>query len=607
MAIVKFISDFQCNIFIDLEYVGVAQTDKMLKVSLEPGSYLIEAMDEKGKSLKKYALNVSPTETQVLQNLHFYDNTSLTNLNVEESHKKKTLVKCIFPDGEKATVIDSEGNNCLGQWFFFIGSNDETILLKNDKTYYVLSTEDYLVKNIYYDARYDGKADLIPVYKEIGIDDMYGFIDKSGSEVIPFIYDYVWNFEETGFAKVKRFGCIHAVGKDGTLYLSMDETESEGKKCSHTPLTVANNDNDGHIGVYYSPHILSKEESEIRGFDFLQYYPIKNDNHWGLSFFDKKVISLCICDRFFYLDDRNENYLVYRKNGICFIEDHEKEYSFKADEVIANFRTVFEGNAGHDETSINNVIIRKSKKYGIADLSGKILLHVEYDLIEPTDAVQGNVTGNIGIVWKDGLCTFVWMVTGEILEPFKYEDIIVNKADGSTWLMYSTYLVKENGKYGCIDFERKPILPSVYDTIEFKLEIDSYGYHYKMLLYKDGKVGTYEYCNYRSDCNNYNVLELVFSIEPEYDECVFLNNEKAVTNFAGMSYVAVRRNDKWGIIDNKPAGLYYYYDFDDRWRNNPNLKELDFKYNSLEELKDDADNEFERRHDKYINRHRFDW
>ena len=292
---------------------------------------------------------------------------------------------------------------------------------------------------------------------------------------------------------------------------------------------------------------------------------------------------------------------------MAIILENGQKYSFEADEVIANFRTVFEGYAGHDETSINNVIIRKNKKYGIADLSGKILLPVEYDLIEPTDAVQGNVTGNIGIVWKNGLCTFVWMATGEILEPFKYEEIIVNKADGSTWLMYSTYLVKENGKYGCIDFERKPILPSVYDAIEFKLEIDSFGYHYKMLLYKDGKAGTYEYCNYRSDCNNYNVLELVFSIEPEYDECVFLNNKKAVTNFAGMSYVAVRRNDKWGIIDNKPAGLYYYYDFDDRWRNNPNLKELDFKYNSLEELKDDADNEFERRHDKYINRHRCDW
>ena len=607
MAIVKFISDFQCNIFVDLEYVGVAQADKMLKVSLEPGSYLIEAIDEKGKSLKKYALNVSPTESQVLQNLHFYDNTSLTNLNVEESHKKKTLVKRIFPDGEKATVIDSEGNNCLGQWFFFIGSNDETILLKNDKTYYVLSTEDYLVKNIYYDAKYDGKADLIPVYKEIGIDDMYGFIDKSGSEVIPFIYDYVWNFEEIGFAKVKRFGCIHAVGLDGTLYYNIDSAKKDGKEIYHEPLPFDDVDDAGWTEVFEALK-LSKEESINKGFEIGIFTPIKEGNHWGLAAtaYDDYEISQYLCDRLFICDEDNHCF-AYRKDGFCTIEYYEEKYIFEADEVIANFRTVFEGYAGHDETSINNVIIRKNKKYGIADLSGKILLPVEYDLIEPTDAVQGNVTGNIGIVWKDGFCTFVWMATGEILEPFKYENIIVNKANGSTWLMYSTYLVKENGKYGCIDFERKPILPSIYDTIEFKLEIDIYGYHYKMLLFKDGKVGAYEYCNYRSDYNNYNVLELVFSIEPEYDECVFLRNKNAVTNFAGMSYLAVRRDDKWGIIDNKPVGLYYYYDFDDRWRNNPNLKELDFKYNSLEELKDDADNEFERRHDKYVNRHRFDW
>ena len=526
----------------------------------------------------------------------------IRKLNVSNLHK----VKIIVGDVKNAAIKDSNGCTIPGEQLDYIGRNNKTILLKNEKTYYVLSAEDYLVKNIYYDAKYDGKADLIPVYKEIGIDEMYGFIDKSGSEVIPFIYDYVWNFEETGFAKVKRFGCIHVVGQDGALYYNMDNAKKDGKEIYHEPLPFDDADDIGWTEVYEA-HKLSKEESKIKGFDFLQYYPIKEDNHWGLSFFNEQKISLCLCDRFFYLDNMNENYMIYRTGGICILKDHDKDYSFEADEVIANFKTVFEGNAGHDETSINNVIIRKSKKYGIADLSGKILLPVEYDLIEPTDAVQGNVTGNIGIVWKNGLCTFVWMATGEILEPFKYEDIIVNKTDCSTWLMYSTYLVKENGKYGCIDFERKLILPSVYDAIEFKLEIDSYGYHYKMLLYKDGKVGTYEYCNYRSDCNNYNVLELVFSIEPEYDECVFLNNKKAVTNFAGMSYVAVRRNDKWGIIDNKPAGLYYYYDFNDRWRNNPNLKELDFKYNSLEELKDDADNEFERRHNNYINSRRFDW
>ena len=196
------------------------------------------------------------------------------------------------------------------------------------------------------------------------------------------------------------------------------------------------------------------------------------------------------------------------------------------------------------------------------------------------------------------------MSNGNILEPFKYEDIIVNNADGLTWRMCSTYLVKEKGKYGCVDFERKPILPSIYDAIDFKLDIDSYGYHYKMLLHKDGKVGTYEYCNYKSELNNYNEIEIVFSVEPEFDECVFLKHKDAITNFAGMSYVAVRKKDKWGIIDNKPRGLYYYYTFDDSWRNSPNLKMLEFKYNSLEELKNDADAEFERRRMHYNEQHR---
>ena len=40
------------------------------------------------------------------------------------------------------------------------------------------------------------------------------------------------------------------------------------------------------------------------------------------------------------------------------------------------------------------------------------------------------------------------------------------------------------------------------------------------------------------------------------------------------------------------------------WRNTPNLKKLEFKYNSLEELKNDADAEFERRRDSYNKRHR---
>lgn len=657
MATVKFISDKECQLFIDMERVGRVQENKMLKVSLDTGSYLVEVKDNNGKCLKKYELKIGSTDCQILQDL------ILSTSTIEETIEKvrndsslrfhnhraafchdgkygyinsqykvvispiysyaaafvndKTLVKRIFPDGEKATVIDTDGNTCLDQWYDYVGGNYKTSLLRSGNIFYVLSHENYSFIDEYQNARYDGKSDLIPVHKEFGIDDMYGFIDKTGAEAIPLIYDYVWNFEINGFAKVRRFGRPHAVGKDGTLYYNMEQAIMDGT-VSTRKRGCFDDPGETDIVETYKASKLSKEESLRMGFGTGLYSPIKEGKYWVLSsVYDdylRKNDDVVECERIFYIDI-DDHYFAYRSKGTCkllLFNDNKNsaysfyadEYLFHADEIVVNFRIDLEGCAGHDTETINNIIIKKDKKYGIVDLTGKTILPIEYDFIEPTEAVEGNIVGNIGIIWKDGKCSFVWMSNGKILEPFKYENIIVNEANSSTWLMWSTYLVKENGKYGCVDYERTPILPSIYDAIDFKLEIDSYGYHYKMLLYKDGKVGTYEYCNYRSELNNYNEIEIIFSVEPEYDECVFLKHKNAITNFAGMSYVAVRKKDKWGIIDNKPVGLYYYYTFNDRWRNIPNLKKLEFKYNSLEELKNDADAEFAKRRDEYNELHR---
>ena len=48
MAIVKFISNQDCHIFIDKENVGKVTTDSLLKVALEIGGYLIEVKDDEG-------------------------------------------------------------------------------------------------------------------------------------------------------------------------------------------------------------------------------------------------------------------------------------------------------------------------------------------------------------------------------------------------------------------------------------------------------------------------------------------------------------------------------------------------------------------------------
>ena len=558
MAIVKFISEIDCNVYIDMELVGELQAGKMLKVTLEVGSYLVEATDSNGRNIRKYELKVSPVEAQILQNitnesfddiinklrndssLRFYNQRALFYHNgcygyinsqyniviqpiysyADDFSVGKAFVRRKFPDGEKGTIIDIDGNILLSQWFDYIGSNEHNILLRNQERFYVLSREDYSFQHEYSCVSYNEKAELIPVSKEYGVDVFYGYIDKNGEEWIPFIYDYAWNFEDNGFAKVKRFGLTHVVGKDGTLYYNMEQAVKDGKTFTRERGPF-DEPGEGNIEEVFKADKLTKEESVYKGFGgnygdegYWEEYPVKNGEQWGLGGFelvgdennvdedgnyhswwnvDTNRIEKYYCDRIVYYA---EGYFVYRKNGICKllnIMSPEKEYSFDADEIIPNLLWCHTYNGSYDTISINNLIFKKNKKYGIISLDGKIVLPADYNLIVSTDALKKDTTGNIGIIWKGGKCSFVCMDNGKILEPFRYDDIVVNDTNSNAWLLYSTFLVKENGKYGCLNYDRGIILPSIYDSIDFKLECDGNGYHYKMLLYKDGKIGTYEY------------------------------------------------------------------------------------------------------------------
>ena len=470
--------------------------------------------------------------------------------------------------------------------------------------------------------------DLIPVHKEVGIDDMYGFINKAGDETIPFIYDFVWNFDEAGFATVKRFGNLYAVNNKGTLYHNKEDAKKDGKKIKQDKETLGINEVTNIEEMYDIPQI-SREESLSEGFggnygNHLSWddYPIKIGNHWGLGGYDfigeedsidekgeynefslvptKKIDSYC-CDRIIYY---NNGYFVYRIKDVCYllcIDDPDKKYMFKADEIIPNLCRYY---SSYEEQIINNVIIKRNKKYGISSLNGKQVLPIEYDLIVPTLARNKTKIGDIGIVWKDKKCTLVRMSDGIILGPFKYEDIIVNDMEKCSLLINSTYMIKEQGKIGCVDFFLKTILPPVYDSIVFNYSYDYYGYHYYMILYQEGKVGSYEYFfnyNWRTDDGGSIEVGLEFFVEPEYDECVFLNNKNAVLNSLQMSFVAVRKGNKWGILDNTPASSsYFFYDKEELYlANTQNYEDLDFKYDSLEALKKDADSEFKRRFEKY--------
>ena len=74
MAIVKFASDKDYRLFIDMELAGKVTSESMLKVTLEPGGYLIQIKNENGSLIKEYDLEVKPSDHQLIQKIDRADN-----------------------------------------------------------------------------------------------------------------------------------------------------------------------------------------------------------------------------------------------------------------------------------------------------------------------------------------------------------------------------------------------------------------------------------------------------------------------------------------------------------------------------------------------------
>ena len=608
MAIVKFVSDKDCQVFIDMEFAGKVAPDSMLKVTLETGGYLIQIKDDDGHLIKEYDLEIKVSDNQVLQkinesncqiedvigelrndsSLRFYHQRAIFCCNgnygyinsqykiaiepiysyAENFTNGLALVKKIFPNGEKATVIDTDGNISLDRWYDYIGGNEKVVLLKSEKTFYVLSKVDYSIINQYLDAKYDGKGELIPVHQHIGVDDMYGYIDRTGTEVIPLIYDFAGNFGANNLATVKRFGEFNEVDFDGNLYrYGIHSYESKRES-----------------------EILTKEESLYRGFSGY----IKKGDYWGLDSDEEPCWDRIIFD--YNWTFNSCSYFAYRKNGICtiVIKDEEKCYwrgisktdvnekniSLEADDIIPVFS--WDGRPTSEYLYLNYIIVRRNWKYGIVDLEKNTILPIEYDYIKPTDAHNSNdrtFSADIAIVWKDEKCSLYNMQDKLFLVPFEYEEIIVieNLDDSGNPIEDSTYLMKKNGKYGLISNDcTSVILPFEYDKIfcdvdwEFRLGKVCE----RIILTKNGKMGTWQkYRYYEKSLDDWSEIDV--RVDEKYDKCVFLKDKNYYRGRRGsICDIAVKRGDKWGVIKYKE-------------KENGDVisnKKVIFEYNSLDEI-----------------------
>lgn len=657
MAILKFLSKIDCNLYIDTEFISAISSDMIKRVELEVGSYLIETFDTEGTKTSSQLLNVEESQKQILlylcsdstlladtlqkikndasvkfynHRLKFKHNEKYGYLdnrydvvilpeysNAEDFIRDKAIVKKEFSGCEKVTIIDTMGAICYDCWFDLVGEDETSILLLHDNVLTTIDKSDYSILARYKTLQHNITADeLIPVSKICGIDEMFGYISRSGKEIIPFIYDSVSEFENSGYAKVMRFGIERAIDRMGYLYDSYEAALKDGKE---TTRNVWESDLWGDAEsccekkyIYHALKI-SKEKAQIRDFEVSNewwgYTPIKIGNKWGLQEHDplegledlenvragknSKPSIIYKCDRFFYLIN---GYLAYRIGDECdllSINNPDKRYSYKYESIFP----VILSNSGYNK-KLSNIIVKGNGKYGLIDVNGNIVLPLEYDYIEHTEAIglRGS-RGEFGIVWKNSKCTLVNLTSGEILNTIQFDKIeIRNYPFDELYTFESKLLVQKDGKFGCFTLRMVETVPIVYDKIEAIHEILADGSQETLVLHIGNKVGIHVDMHCAIPGSGRKSYSLFANITPEYDECVFIKNGHSVEDYKELIIFAVRNNDKWGILDVHP----FVTPFFDPWADyEPNYKDLEFKYDSLSSLMKDSDKEFKNRYVKY--------
>lgn len=485
MAVVKFVSDKDCQIFIDMELAGKVTSDSMLKVTLEAGGYLIQVKDEDGNLIKEYDLEIDPSDNQLLQKIDGVDNKlddTIRNLMNDSSlvfhcdrasfshndlygfvDKKlnvvippiyysvnkfvddKAFVVRDFPEGRKTTMIDSNGNMFFNRWYDYIGESDDTILLGIDNRIIVYSKTKCDKIAEYFNAGYDFNDSFVPVYTIDGKDKLYGYIDFSGKVVVPFIFSKIENFSivnNISQVKVELFDIETCLvkkwfDKQDTIWGEEDIIELISDLLQD--VYYGNNDYRWNISaVNRDGHLLIK---------------IVIESEWDNSF-HKEIFEEA--DRILHI---KSGYVVCRyQNRIkVVVIDIENQdvicYFFESDDAIPIFREIYYNAA--TQLYPCAFIINNNDYYGIVDRDSNQIVPCEYEIIESYPSKDGEV---YAILRKDGKSALCDILNKTMLTKFIYDNISLYES-----VTEMTFLLKKGGKYGLMKGTK--LIPANYDKI----------------------------------------------------------------------------------------------------------------------------------------------
>ena len=197
-------------------------------------------------------------------------------------------------------------------------------------------------------------------------------------------------------------------------------------------------------------------------------------------------------------------------SSIYFYNEHVTTAYRNGKEIIINkfgeqvFNDIYDSLKGY---FLQNQIVCKSGKYGVADVNGKYVIPLIYDDITRIGFDDNQFIAKI--------CKKSGIIDGNnsVIIPFAYDEI--HRMEGNK----SLFVVRNNAKYGIVDYSNHQVLPCIYDKIVFN--------KYAICVNYNNKWGVF----------NYNLDTIV---PTEYEIC-----ETPKNSFP----IIVRKNSYYGMLN----------------------------------------------------------
>lgn len=602
MAILKIIANNNCKLYIDQEFICELSADSLHKEEIAVGVYLIDVVsqietntfdliveNEEQQFLKRIEFtnsnSISINSENKLKNrldIFFYNGIALVNESglygyinshyewvikpefskAEHFIKKTAIVEKEFNGITRISIIDTKGNNIIGGWFDKILFMDQTkIVLKRENEIIVFNSTSFAIEKLYDICGHIIENEPIPVISKpyySGLTPKAGYINKKGEVILPFIYENVSNFSESGYAEVQRYGIKRYINKDGRICIlnTLNEIEQKDEKfllldenfewCGKLETSAPNS---MFLSGCYRIAVLKGGKW---GFYYLQndYYqnnllcemiPCEYDSPFSDSRYGyvimRKGRSMCVVNLVDAKYNRGE-----KKGQFVYGDMGEVLFSIECDELYAFITESpkwfdFGGFGGFMmKYNVSNFVVKRNGKYGIVDIKGKFLTRIEYDDIyfENENAVKSHdFTSQTCIADKSGIKEII-NSNGEILSSLSAKHIF---KIGNFWAV-KPYI---SDKYYLFDLNTKSLLQTPFDEIIYGNYKETVGYcgcsisghddyiiknnNYYGVIGKDG--------NLVAECKYSSISHINNSID-EYSYEVIENNKHGVISANGQ-------------------------------------------------------------------------